>query len=64
MRQGKIVVDESQATSLKGVWAGGDCVLGGDDLTVTAVQHGKLAALAIDRSLRGGTSGGPETWQT
>ncbi len=52
LRQGKIVVDESQATSLKGVWAGGDCVLGGDDLTVTAVQHGKLAALAIDRSLR------------
>ena len=53
LRQGKIVVDESQATSLQGVWAGGDCVLGGDDLTVTAVQHGKLAALAIDRSLRG-----------
>ena len=53
LRQGKIVVDESQATTLKGVWAGGDCVLGGDDLTVTAVQHGKLAALAIDRSLHG-----------
>jgi dihydropyrimidine dehydrogenase (NAD+) subunit PreT len=52
LRQGKIVVDGSQATSLKNVWAGGDCVLGGDDLTVTAVQQGKLAALAIDRSLR------------
>jgi dihydropyrimidine dehydrogenase (NAD+) subunit PreT len=52
LRQGRIVVDESQATSLKNVWAGGDCVLGGDDLTVTAVQHGKLAAIAIDRSLR------------
>ncbi len=50
--RGKIVVDESQATSLAGVWAGGDCVLGGDDLTVSAVQHGKVAAIAIDRQLR------------
>ncbi len=52
LERGKIVVDESQATSLAGVWAGGDCVLGGDDLTVSAVQHGKLAAIAIDRQLR------------
>jgi glutamate synthase (NADPH/NADH) small chain len=47
----KIVVDKDQATSLPGVWAGGDCVLGGEDLTVSAVQHGKVAALAIDRYL-------------
>jgi glutamate synthase (NADPH/NADH) small chain len=52
MRSGKIVVDEGQATSLAGVWAGGDCVAGGDDLTVTAVQHGKVAAIAIDHYLR------------
>jgi len=52
MRSGKIVVDDNQATSLAGVWAGGDCVLGGDDLTVSAVQHGKVAAIAIDRYLR------------
>lgn len=52
MQNGKIVVDEDQATSLPGVWAGGDCVVGGDDLTVSAVQHGKLAAIAIDRHLR------------
>jgi glutamate synthase (NADPH/NADH) small chain len=52
MQAGKIVVDENQSTSLAGVWAGGDCVVGGDDLTVTAVQHGKLAAIAIDRYLR------------
>ncbi len=52
MRSGKIVVDEQQATSLAGVWAGGDCVVGGDDLTVTAVQHGKVAAIAIDHYLR------------
>jgi glutamate synthase (NADPH/NADH) small chain len=50
--RGKIAVDDSQATSLAGVWAGGDCVVGGDDLTVSAVQHGKVAALAIDRQLR------------
>jgi len=48
--RGKIVVDEAQKTSLDKVWAGGDCVTCGDDLTVTAVQHGKVAAIAIDRS--------------
>jgi len=53
LERGKIVVDESQATSLAGVWAGGDCAVGGDDLTVSAVQHGKVAAMAIDRQLRG-----------
>jgi glutamate synthase (NADPH/NADH) small chain len=52
MQAGKIVVDENRATSLAGVWAGGDCVVGGDDLTVSAVQHGKVAATAIDRYLR------------
>ncbi len=52
MRRGKIVVDGDYRTSLDGVWAGGDCVFGGEDLTVTAVQHGKLAAQAIHSSLR------------
>jgi glutamate synthase (NADPH/NADH) small chain len=50
--KGKLVVDERRRTSLPGVWAGGDCVADGDDLTVTAVQHGKLAAISIDRYLR------------
>jgi len=50
---GKIVVDGDQATSLEGIWAGGDCVAGGDDLTVSAVQHGKIAAIAIDSYLGG-----------
>ena len=49
--QGKIIVDHTQATSITGIWAGGDCVLGGDNLTVSAVQHGKIAAIAIDRAL-------------
>ena len=53
LENGRIVVDDSQATSLDGVWAGGDCVAGGDDLTVSAVQHGKIAAIAIDRYLGG-----------
>jgi glutamate synthase (NADPH/NADH) small chain len=52
LESGRIVVDENQQTSLDDVWAGGDCVVGGDDLTVSAVQHGKLAAIAIDRWLR------------
>jgi len=52
MQRGKIVVDENQATSIDGIWAGGDCVVHGDDLTVSAVQHGKVAAKAIDRQLR------------
>lgn len=54
MERGRIVVDDSQATSVGGVWAGGDCVVGGEDLTVSAVQHGKIAAIAINRSLRNG----------
>ena len=54
MQHGRIVVDDSQATTLDKVWAGGDCVVGGEDLTVSAVQHGKIAAIAIDRSLRNG----------
>jgi glutamate synthase (NADPH/NADH) small chain len=52
VKQDRIVVDEERKTSLPGVWAGGDCVYGGADLTVSAVQDGKLAALSIDRFLR------------
>jgi len=53
LRGGKIVVDEGRATSLKGVWAGGDCTAVGEGLTVSAVEDGKQAAIAIDRALRG-----------
>jgi glutamate synthase (NADPH/NADH) small chain len=41
------VVDGERRTSLKGVWAGGDCVYGGQDLTVSAVEDGKQAARSI-----------------
>jgi glutamate synthase (NADPH/NADH) small chain len=56
--KGKLIVDEQRRTSLPGVWAGGDCVADGEDLTVTAVQHGKLAAISIDRYLREELSAG------
>ena len=49
---GRIAVDARRRTSLDNVWAGGDCAAGGKDLTVTAVQDGKLAAQAIDDYLR------------
>ncbi len=52
LNKGKIVADDELKTSLPAVWAGGDCVYGGDDLTVSAVQDGKIAAIAIDRYLR------------
>jgi glutamate synthase (NADPH/NADH) small chain len=51
MAGNRIAVNEERQTSLSGVWAGGDCVPG-QDLTVSAVQDGKLAALSIDRALR------------
>lgn len=52
MRNGRIRVDTQRRSSLVGVWAGGDCVTGGQDLTVTAVEDGKQAALSIDTTLR------------
>ena len=51
---GRIQVNVDCKTSLDNVWAGGDCVVGGRDLTVTAVQDGKVAAQAIDRYLKSG----------
>ncbi|MEO7743253.1 MAG: NAD(P)-dependent oxidoreductase [Usitatibacter sp.] len=53
LKAGRIVTDEEGRTSHARVWAGGDCTYGGRDLTVEAVEHGKRAALAVDRVLRG-----------
>ena len=50
---GRIAVDQERRTSMPGVWAGGDCVAGGEDLTVAAAQDGKLAAESIHRALSG-----------
>jgi len=54
IEKGRIVVDEQRKTSLSKVWAGGDCVLDGDNLTVSAVQDGKLAAISINETLTQG----------
>lgn len=47
----RIGVDGNYRTSLPGVFAGGDCVSAGEDLTVQAVAHGRDAAIAINRFL-------------
>jgi dihydropyrimidine dehydrogenase (NAD+) subunit PreT len=52
MLGGRLHVDTERRTSLRGVWAGGDCIAGGMDLTVSAVEDGKQSALSIDRALR------------
>ncbi|MFK0329646.1 NAD(P)-dependent oxidoreductase [Rhizobium sp. NPDC090275] len=51
LESGRIVVDAEGRTSLDGVWAGGDCVFGGNDLTVSAVANGRDAAESIHRML-------------
>ena len=50
--KGRLAVDAERRTSVPGIWAGGDCVAGGQDLTVAAVEDGKQAALSIDRALK------------
>ncbi|WP_299637508.1 NAD(P)-dependent oxidoreductase [Devosia sp.] len=50
---GRIETDAEGRTSRAGVWAGGDCVAAGDDLTVTAVAQGRDAAESINRYLSG-----------
>ena len=51
----KIAITGAGRTSREGVWAGGDCASGGDDLTVTAVAEGRDAAMDIHTTLNGGT---------
>ncbi len=53
INHGKISVSETGRSSVEGVWAGGDCASGGDDLTVTAVAEGRDAAIDIHASLIG-----------
>ncbi|CAN7422341.1 NAD(P)-dependent oxidoreductase [Neorhizobium sp. LjRoot104] len=49
--KGKIVVDPEGRTSIEGVWAGGDCIGSGEDLTVSAVAQGRDAAESIAKAL-------------
>lgn len=51
-REGRIAVDECGRTNVANVWAGGDCVAEGEDLTVYAVAQGLRAAHDIDAQLR------------
>ena len=51
LNDGRIVVDAERRTNLERVWAGGDCVYGGKDLTVSAVEDGKQAARSIAAAL-------------
>jgi dihydropyrimidine dehydrogenase (NAD+) subunit PreT len=53
LEAGRIRVDGEGRTSMPKVWAGGDCILGGDDLTVSAVAQGRDAAESIHRALGG-----------
>lgn len=50
---GRIKVDENFRTTLAKVWAGGDCIAGGEDLTVSAVANGRDAAENIHHVLMG-----------
>ena len=49
---GRIKVDAEKRTSVKGIWAGGDCVAGGQDLTVASVDDGRRAAESINLFLK------------
>ena len=53
---GRIVTDATGRTSMERVWAGGDCVGTGEDLTVTAVAQGRDAAENINTLLAAGVS--------
>lgn len=49
---GRIAVDDRRRTTLQDVWAGGDCIALSEDLTVAAVEDGKIAAASIHETLQ------------
>lgn len=51
LEKGRFKVSADRKTSLAKVWAGGDCISEGEDLTVVAVEDGKLAAESIHAAL-------------
>lgn len=59
LERGRIWVDDQYRTSIAGVYAGGDCIHRGEDLTVRAVEDGKQAAIFADVHLRAGAKGAP-----
>ena len=54
--KGRVAVDGDRRTSLAGVWAGGDCIAEGSDLTVVAVADGKKAAASTSSALQAAAS--------
>jgi len=54
LQGGKLVVGDNFQTSIPGIFAGGDAIKSGEDLTVQAVEDGKQAAHAIDTFLNTG----------
>jgi dihydropyrimidine dehydrogenase (NAD+) subunit PreT len=52
VEKGRVAVDTERRTSIPGVWAGGDCIAEGSDLTVVAVADGKKAAASIIAALQ------------
>ena len=57
LKEGRIATDAEGRTNHPKVWAGGDCRFGGRDLTVEAVEHGKVAAQSIDAALTASSKG-------
>lgn len=51
LEDNRIKTDDNLRTSNTKVWAGGDCIVGGEDLTVTAAANGRDAAEAIHKTL-------------
>jgi len=51
LEAGRIKVDDEKRTSVPGIWAGGDCIAGGKDLTVASVDDGRRAAESIHQFL-------------
>ncbi|MBU4527329.1 MAG: NAD(P)-dependent oxidoreductase [Hoeflea sp.] len=51
LEKGRIRVSDDRRTSHPKIWAGGDCVAGGEDLTVVSVEDGKIAAQSIHKAL-------------
>lgn len=51
LKSNRIEVDDQQRSSDRQVWAGGDCASNGEDLTVAAVQAGKVAAESIHENI-------------
>ncbi len=53
LKGGRLEVDSEFRTGRDKVWAGGDCIGLDEDLTVSAVAHGRDAAESIHRALSG-----------